>query len=154
MWISEYIDGKSEADSNRSQLIDILSQTACSCKLDPILPVLTHQSQLRDDHRLGVIIDLVSIFESKLFKGNKSASSLHTVAVKLVIPWSPSTVFPDITVAYPVTDIMKVYIFYMLSLEDTYHDMCPNPNKIHGMIKPSHITFNISDALLSGGSMC
>lgn len=79
---------------------------------------------------------------------------MHTVAVKLVIPWSPSTVFPDITVAYPVTDIMEVYIFYMLSLEDTYHDMCPNPNKIHGMIKPSHITFNISDALLSGGSMC
>lgn len=37
--------------------------------------------------------------DSRLIAGSESASPLQTVTVILVLPWSPTTVFPSVTVA-------------------------------------------------------
>lgn len=59
---------------------------AYSCYITGLIPV---RLQLRPGSRI----------QSSHSKGNETTSSLHTVAIILVMLWSPTTVSPTVTVA-------------------------------------------------------
>lgn len=77
---------KQQISTDLSHLIpELLKQNTCNWQLDPIW--------LQTDSRLTAS----GCKPGSYLGSNQTPSSLHTVALILVVPWSPATVFPSVT---------------------------------------------------------
>lgn len=93
------------------QLVGILSQTNShvialltpnDTRLIPsyccFITILVNQSCLEDRNSLHVVAGLAPTFQTTTSKGNKISKSLHKVAIILLVPKSPTTVFLNCTI--------------------------------------------------------